>query len=55
MTLIAVVLSLGGKFIPLFEPLSRVSWFVGVITAFVLYVLIKKRDASGIATEHKAA
>ncbi|MNC23858.1 putative allantoin permease [compost metagenome] len=54
-TLIAVVLSLGGKFIPLFEPLSRVSWFVGVITAFVLYVLLKKRDAPGISTEHKAA
>jgi len=54
-TLIAVVLSLGGKFIPLFEPLSRVSWFVGVISAFVLYVLVKKRDASGVASEHKAA
>lgn len=54
-TLIAVVLSLGGKFIPLLEPLSRVSWFVGVITAFILYVLLKKRDAPGVSTEHKAA
>ena len=42
-TLISVILSLGGKFIPLLEPLSRISWFVGVITAFVLYVLIKRR------------
>ncbi|HCY92851.1 MAG TPA: allantoin permease, partial [Escherichia coli] len=33
-TLVAVILSLGGKFIPLMEPLSRVSWFVGVIVAF---------------------
>ncbi|MGB7802896.1 allantoin transporter [Buttiauxella sp.] len=54
-TLIAVVLSLGGKFIPVLEPLSRVSWFVGVITAFVLYVLLKKRNASAISTEHKTA
>ncbi|WP_330983196.1 MULTISPECIES: allantoin transporter [Enterobacterales] len=42
-TLVAVVLSLGGKFIPLLEPLSRVSWFVGVIFAFVAYSLLKKR------------
>ncbi|HFO9907236.1 TPA: glyoxylate carboligase, partial [Escherichia coli] len=30
-TLVAVILSLGGKFIHFMEPLSRVSWFVGVI------------------------
>lgn len=39
-TLIAVLLSLGGKFISILEPLSRVSWFVGVISAFCLYALI---------------
>jgi allantoin permease len=54
-TLIAVVVSLGGKFIPFLEPLSRVSWFVGVITAFVLYVLLKKRDVAGMTTEQKVA
>ncbi len=42
-TLVAVILSLGGKFIPFMEPLSRVSWFVGVIVAFVAYALLKKR------------
>ncbi|MBU9810914.1 putative allantoin permease [Rahnella sp. SL6] len=45
-TLIAVVLSLGGKFISVLEPLSRVSWFVGVIVAFVLYSLFMKREPS---------
>lgn len=42
-TLFAVLLSLGGKFIETLEPLSRVSWFVGVICAFCLYALIKSR------------
>lgn len=42
-TIIAVVLSLGGKFIGILEPLSRVSWFVGVISAFCLYALIKSK------------
>lgn len=42
-TLVAVVLSLGGKFLEVLEPLSRVSWFVGVISAFCLYALIKSR------------
>ncbi|MCM2445557.1 putative allantoin permease [Rahnella sp. CG8] len=45
-TLIAVALSLGGKFIPVLEPLSRVSWFVGVIVAFVLYSVFMKREPS---------
>jgi allantoin permease len=54
-TLIAVVLSLGGKFIPLLEPLSRVSWFVGVITAFVLYSLLKKREGTNVAARQKTA
>ncbi|WP_159567673.1 allantoin transporter [Budvicia diplopodorum] len=43
-TIVSVVLSLGGKFIPLFEPLSRVSWFVGVISAFALYIVFKRRE-----------
>ena len=42
-TIVAVILSLGAKFIPLLEPFSRVSWFVGVIVAFVAYALLKKR------------
>ncbi|WP_422526744.1 allantoin transporter [Serratia fonticola] len=42
-TLFAVLLSLGGKFIAILEPLSRISWFVGVISAFCLYALLKSR------------
>lgn len=45
-TLVAVILSLGGKFIPFMEPLSRVSWFVGVIVAFAAYALLKKRTTA---------
>ncbi len=41
-TVIAVIFSLGGKFIPVLEPISRVSWFAGVILAFVLYSLFKR-------------
>lgn len=53
-TLVAVILSLGGKFIPLLEPLSRVSWFVGVIVAFVAYALLKKKSVAESARAQKA-
>ena len=53
-TLVAVILSLGGKFIPLLEPLSRVSWFVGVIVAFIAYALLKKRTVAESAGAQKA-
>lgn len=52
-TLVAVIFSLGGKFIPLLEPLSRVSWFVGVIVAFVAYSLLMKRQAVESARNQK--
>lgn len=52
-TLVAVILSLGGKFIPFMEPLSRVSWFVGVIVAFAAYALLKKRTAAEKTGEQK--
>ncbi|MFP1454917.1 hypothetical protein ACLB1O_16135 [Escherichia coli] len=42
----AVILSLGGKFIHFMVPLSRVSWFVGVIVAFAAYALLKKRTTA---------
>ncbi|EKI9932867.1 putative allantoin permease [Salmonella enterica subsp. enterica serovar Bareilly] len=54
-TLVAVILSLGGKFIPFLEPLSRVSWFVGVIVAFVAYALLKKRTGFENTGEQKLA
>lgn len=52
-TLVAVIFSLGGKFIPLPEPLSRVSWFVGVIIAFGAYALLKKRSVIEVVKEQK--
>ena len=52
-TLVAVILSLGGKFIPFMEPLSRVSWFVGVIVAFAAYALLKKRTTAENTGEQK--
>ncbi|OMQ23814.1 allantoin transporter [Serratia oryzae] len=42
-TLIAIVISLGSKFIPYFETLSRLSWFVGVISSFMVYLLMQSR------------
>ncbi|ECH8656474.1 putative allantoin permease [Salmonella enterica subsp. enterica] len=54
-TLVAVILSLGGKFIPFMEPLSRVSWFVGVIVAFVAYALLKKLTGFENTGEKKLA
>ncbi|HAG9954821.1 TPA: allantoin permease, partial [Escherichia coli] len=48
-----VILSLGGKFIPFMEPLSRVSWFVGVIVAFAAYALLKKRTTAEKTGEQK--
>jgi allantoin permease len=50
-TLVAVIFSLGGKFIPLLEPLSRVSWFVGVIIAFAAYALLAKRPGNEAVKE----
>lgn len=52
-TLVAVIFSLGGKFITVLEPLSRVSWFVGVIIAFVAYALLMKRQATESAGNQK--
>ena len=52
-TLVAVILSLGGKFIHFMEPLSRVSWFVGVIVAFAAYALLKKRTTAEKTGEQK--
>ncbi|MCF1571546.1 hypothetical protein LRN67_14545, partial [Escherichia coli] len=35
------------------EPLSRVSWFVGVIVAFAAYALLKKRTTAEKTGEQK--
>lgn len=53
-TVIAVIFSLGGKFIPVLGPVSRVSWFAGVILAFVLYSLFKKNTTGVVEIKTKA-
>lgn len=40
------VLCLIGNFVPFFEPLYDMSWFVGIISAFVLYSLLEMRRAN---------
>ena len=52
-TLVAVILSLGGHCILFIKPLSLVSWFVGVIVAFAAYALLKKRTAAEKTGEQK--
>ncbi|MHA6250804.1 allantoin permease [Oceanobacillus sp. CAU 1775] len=39
---ISGVLSLIGNFVPFLEPLYTISWFVGIISAFIIYLLLEK-------------
>ncbi|MGR5063584.1 allantoin transporter [Photobacterium sp. DNB22_13_2] len=43
-TIFACILSLGGQYIPSLSALNSVSWFTGVIVAFVTYVGLMKLD-----------
>lgn len=42
--LVAGVLSLIGNFVSFFEPLYEMSWFVGIISSFILYCLLEMRN-----------
>ncbi|MGN7388730.1 cytosine permease [Sporosarcina sp. SAFN-015] len=44
-TIIAGVICLIGNFIPMLKPLYDMSWFVGIITAFILYTLLELRQS----------
>ena len=51
-TVIAGVLSLIGMFVPFFAPLYDISWFVGVVSAMIIYSALelprmKKKNANG--------
>ncbi|MGF1726896.1 allantoin transporter [Photobacterium nomapromontoriensis] len=48
-TLIAGIAAIIGEFIPALKPLSQVSWFTGVLTAFFLYAFLTKRQ---LAKQH---
>lgn len=40
-TILAAVLCLIGQFVPFFKPLYDISWFVGIFSAFIIYVLLE--------------
>lgn len=41
-TIVAGVLSLIGMFVPIFDALYQMSWFVGIISAFILYTVLER-------------
>jgi allantoin permease len=41
-TILALVLSLSGQFIPALSQISDVSWFVGFFSAFIIYLVLKR-------------
>ncbi|WP_316571495.1 cytosine permease [Neobacillus sp. YIM B06451] len=45
--IIAGFLCLGGNFIPLLKPLYDMSWFVGIISAFIIYTVIEWQHSKG--------
>ncbi|WP_316572321.1 allantoin permease [Neobacillus sp. YIM B06451] len=45
---IAGVLCLIGNFVPLFKPLYEISWFVGVISAFIIYIILEMRSTKSV-------
>ncbi|MEN1967429.1 cytosine permease [Lentibacillus sp. N15] len=56
---ISGVLALIGNFVPFFEPLYKLSWFVGIVSAIIIYTLLEYSKASSkvrvrkVATEYK--
>ncbi|WP_409272147.1 allantoin permease [Neobacillus sp. SCS-31] len=45
---IAGVLCLIGNFVPLLKPLYEISWFVGVISAFIIYIVLQMRSIKSV-------
>lgn len=41
-TIIALIISLSGQFIPALKVVSDISWFVGFLSAFAVYLVLKK-------------
>lgn len=54
-TIIALLLSISGQFIPALASISSVSWFAGFIAAFVIYLAIKRFVPGFTASEKDAA
>ena len=52
-TVIAGMLSLIGNFVPFFKPLYDMSWFVGIISAFILYSLLELRRNKSVSPRNR--
>lgn len=50
-TIIAGAVCLVGNFIPFLKPLYDMSWFVGIITAFILYTLLEWPNNKGTVVQ----
>lgn len=46
-TIIAVLISISGQFIPALSSMSSVSWFIGFLSSALLYVLFKRLSSGG--------
>lgn len=50
-TIIALVISLSGQFIPALKGISDISWFVGFATGFGIYLLLPKATSKTVTTK----
>ncbi|ALC92632.1 allantoin permease [Bacillus sp. FJAT-18017] len=50
-TVIAGILCLAGNFLPILKPLYDMSWFVGIISAFIIYTLFEWQHSKGTLFE----
>jgi allantoin permease len=50
-TIVAGVVCLIGNVVPLFKPLYDMSWFVGIIVAFILYTVLQSAQSKGTLVE----
>ncbi|WNS76910.1 NCS1 family nucleobase:cation symporter [Bacillus sp. DTU_2020_1000418_1_SI_GHA_SEK_038] len=50
-TIIAGVICLIGNFVPVLKPLYDMSWFVGIISAFIIYTLLERPHLKGTLFE----
>lgn len=50
-TIVAGVICLIGNFVPMFKPLYDISWFVGIISAFIIYTLLELLSLKGLKVE----
>lgn len=52
--IVSGVLCLIGNFVPFFEPLYEISWFVGILSAFILYTLLESLKVNKLSSQKVA-